>query len=111
MLLTHPKIQDAAVIGIEREDSEVPRSGITWPNAASTSQLKKLTMVNRAYVVADQKQITAKGIMAWVKERVASHKQLRGGVVFVEVVPKSPSGKILRKVLREMEQKERRAKL
>lgn len=34
-------------------------------------------------------------------DRVAKHKQLLGGVVFIEEVPKSPSGKIQRKVLRE----------
>jgi len=34
-------------------------------------------------------------------ERVAKHKRLSGGVVFIEEVPKSPSGKIQRKVLRE----------
>jgi 4-coumarate--CoA ligase len=33
--------------------------------------------------------------------RVAKHKQLSGGVVFIDEVPKSPSGKIQRKVLRE----------
>lgn len=37
----------------------------------------------------------------WVAGRVAKHKQLLGGVVFIDEVPKSPSGKIQRKVLRE----------
>lgn len=32
---------------------------------------------------------------------MAKHKQLTGGVVFIDEVPKSPSGKIQRKVLRE----------
>ena len=36
-------------------------------------------------------------------DRVASYKQLRGGVEFVEEIPKSPSGKILRRVLRDRE--------
>jgi 4-coumarate--CoA ligase len=38
--------------------------------------------------------------MSWVDGKVANHKRLRGGMVFVDVVPKSPSGKILRKDLR-----------
>lgn len=33
--------------------------------------------------------------------KVAPHKRLRGGVYFIDVVPKSPSGKILRRLLRD----------
>jgi len=50
-------------------------------------------------------------IKQFVKENVAGHKQLRGGVVFVEAIPKSPSGKILRKDLREAARREGKAKL
>ncbi|KAF2005209.1 4-coumarate-CoA ligase-like protein [Amniculicola lignicola CBS 123094] len=80
LLLSHPLILDAAVIGIDTDDgtNEVPR----------------------AYVVADRKKIRAEEIVAWVKGKVAGHKQLRGGVVFLDIVPKSPAGKILRKDLR-----------
>jgi acyl-coenzyme A synthetase/AMP-(fatty) acid ligase len=38
-------------------------------------------------------------IAAWVAERVAPHKKLRGGVFVLDVIPKSASGKILRRVL------------
>lgn len=40
-------------------------------------------------------------IQEWVKGKVAKHKYLTGGVVFVDEVPKSAAGKIQRKVLRE----------
>ena len=56
----------------------------------------------RAYVVANPKEITADEIVDWVGKQVANHKKLRGGVVFLESIPKSPSGKILRKDLREL---------
>jgi 4-coumarate--CoA ligase len=46
-----------------------------------------------------------------VKGQVADYKQLRGGVVFLDVIPKSPSGKILRKDLRGLARKEPRPKL
>ena len=77
LLINHPDISDAAVIGVDTEDgtNEVPR----------------------AYVVADAKKISGQQIMEYVKKNVASHKQLRGGVVFLDIIPKSPSGKILRK--------------
>lgn len=44
--------------------------------------------------------------MAFVKANVASYKQLRGGVVFLDVIPKSAAGKILRKDLRALAKKE-----
>ncbi|GJC80411.1 putative acyl-coenzyme A synthetase [Colletotrichum liriopes] len=89
LLVTHPKIQDAAVIGVEGEGTELPR----------------------AYVVADKKQIFAEEIQKWVAEQVASYKKLRGGVIFIDAIPKSPSGKILRKDLRALVKREVGAKL
>lgn len=91
LLLSHPDILDAAVIGVDTEDgtNEVPR----------------------AYVVADPKKINEAAIKDYVKNNVASHKQLRGGVIFMKEIPKSPSGKILRKDLRVLAKKEQGAKL
>lgn len=72
------------------------------------SYLKCLTSADccSAYVVADQKQISAKDIKEFVAKQVARYKQLRGGVVFIPAIPKSPSGKILRKDLRLLAKKE-----
>lgn len=91
LLLNHSAILDAAVIGVDTDDgtNEVPR----------------------AYVVADQGEISEKQIMEYVKNNVASHKQLRGGVVFLDVIPKSLSGKILRKDLRLLAKRKQSAKL
>jgi acyl-coenzyme A synthetase/AMP-(fatty) acid ligase len=38
-----------------------------------------------------------------VKERVSPHKRLAGGITFTDEIPKSPSGKILRRVLRDLD--------
>ena len=43
----------------------------------------------------------ARELADWLSKQVAPHKRLRGGVRFVEKVPKSPSGKILRRVMRD----------
>lgn len=51
-------------------------------------------------MVMDPKTITPEEIVEWVATQVSSHKRLRGGVIFLDVIPKSPSGKILRKDLR-----------
>jgi 4-coumarate--CoA ligase len=58
----------------------------------------------RAYVsIKDEHngKVTPEDIQKWIAGRVAKHKHLTGGVVFIDEVPKSPSGKIQRKVLRE----------
>ncbi|KAF8866165.1 acetyl-CoA synthetase-like protein [Acephala macrosclerotiorum] len=88
LLITHPKVLDAAVIGVELPGTEAPR----------------------AYVVTAG-DITEQEIKDFVKQNMADYKQLRGGVVFMEAIPKSPSGKILRKDLREMARKENKARL
>jgi acyl-CoA synthetase (AMP-forming)/AMP-acid ligase II len=79
LLVTHPSISDAAVVGIKDDEcGEVPK----------------------AFVVR-RGEVSAEAILAFVAEHVAPYKRLRG-VEFVERIPKSPSGKILRRMLRDM---------
>ncbi|KAI8926710.1 hypothetical protein BC831DRAFT_455177 [Entophlyctis helioformis] len=40
-------------------------------------------------------------IQTFIAGQVAQHKQLRGGVQFIDAIPRAASGKILRRVLRE----------
>ncbi|KIX98247.1 uncharacterized protein Z520_06327 [Fonsecaea multimorphosa CBS 102226] len=84
LLTSHPRIADAAVIGLwdEQQQTEVPRAYV----------------VSRPQTVGGS--ITAQEVADFVKSKVASYKQLRGGVFFVDEIPKSASGKILRKELR-----------
>lgn len=56
--------------------------------------------------MADPKAISAEQVAAWVAGQVGNHKKLRGGVFFLPVIPKRPSGKILRKDLRELAKKQ-----
>lgn len=65
--------------------------------------------LRRAYVVPGTKDLTSEQIIQWVDGKVANHKRLRGGVVLVDAVPKSPAGKILRKVLRDQVKKAKEA--
>ncbi|GAA5823842.1 hypothetical protein JCM11251_003318 [Rhodosporidiobolus azoricus] len=90
VLLTCPLVDDAAVIGIwfEEQATELPRAYIV-PNA---QHAKSPTLTE--------------DIAKYVEERLAAHKRLRGGVVVVDVIPKSPSGKILKKDLRTLAAKE-----
>ena len=70
----------------------------------------------RAYVVRARPEVTAQSIKDFVSERAAKYKRITGGVVFVDVVPKSTSGKIMRRDLRErakaeLQSKDHKAKL
>jgi acyl-CoA synthetase (AMP-forming)/AMP-acid ligase II len=83
LLLTHEAINDAAVIQVpDKASGELPC----------------------AYVVLKENfkdVIAQEDIYDWVKERVAPYKRLDGGVEFIDSIPKSASGKILRRILRD----------
>ena len=77
VLLSHHAVADAAVVPHEDEEAgEVPRAFVVLRGPASAEEL-----------------------MAYVAARVAPYKKVRR-VDFIDAIPKSPSGKILRRVLR-----------
>ncbi|XP_055903336.1 uncharacterized protein LOC129939373 [Eupeodes corollae] len=82
LLLTNPKIKDAAVIGKPDEEcGELPMAFVVkQPNA----------------------QLTEDEVVKFVADNASPAKKLRGGVRFIDEIPKNPSGKILRRVLRDM---------
>lgn len=80
VLLTHPCVADAAVIPYpDDEAGEVPKG-----------------------ILVLREQVEPEAILEFVAERVAPHKRIRY-LEFVDKIPKSPSGKILRRVLVDME--------
>jgi len=88
LLFTHPGIKEAAVVGVPAPDDPTT----DWP---------------RAYVVqAEQGKLSEEEVKAFVKEQVADYKQLRGGVAFIEEIPKSAIGKMLRRELRDRAKRE-----
>jgi len=61
----------------------------------------------RAYVVLKPgHSLTGDEVVHFMDGKVAAVKRITGGVVFLEAIPKNPSGKILRKTLREQAQAE-----
>jgi acyl-CoA synthetase (AMP-forming)/AMP-acid ligase II len=84
VVVSHPKVKDAGVVGVPMDDGgEAPK----------------------AFVVVDD-GVDAEELMAYVAEQVAPYKRIRE-VEFVDEIPKSPSGKILRRVLRDRQGSER----
>ena len=80
LIVSHPKVLDVAVIGIpDVEAGELPKAFV---------------------VAAPGSGITAEELQEYVAEHVSSYKRIRQ-VEFVDEIPKSPSGKILRRLLRD----------
>ncbi|RDW76943.1 hypothetical protein BP6252_04996 [Coleophoma cylindrospora] len=94
-LLTHHDVEDVAVVGFYRKEmaTEVPVAFVVLRNGIDGTPAKE------------------KEIVQWLSSMVASHKRLRGGIRWAKKIPKSPSGKILRRVLRKEMEELSRAKL
>lgn len=56
--------------------------------------------VPRAFIVRENEEVTKEKIEEFLESNIAKYKRLRGGIVFLEQLPKSPTGKVLRKELR-----------
>lgn len=83
---------DCAVIGIPDDNAgEIPKAIVVKsPSSDLNDEAARLAIIKH------------------VEEHKARHKWLKGGVGFIDVVPKSPSGKILRRLLRDREKEARR---
>lgn len=78
----HPEVQDVGVIGIQHPvTGEAPK----------------------AFVVTKKgSRVKEDDIKEYVASKVADYKKLTGGVVFVDSVPRSTAGKLLRRELKKL---------
>jgi acyl-CoA synthetase (AMP-forming)/AMP-acid ligase II len=73
ILLENPDVADAAVVGVTIKGEEMPR----------------------AYVVRSvNSKASEEDVARWMEGKVSRYKQLKGGVVFVDAVPKNPVSKL-----------------
>lgn len=69
LLLEHPQIADAAVVGVTIQGEELPRAYL---------------------VLKEGEKGDAKEVQEWLAKRVTKYKRIVGGAVFVDVIPKNP---------------------
>lgn len=80
VLLSHPSVEDAAVIGLPDEEAgEIPAACV---------------------VINKEAKETEEQIMEYVSSNVAHYKKVRR-LQFVDAIPKSHSGKIMRRLIKE----------
>ncbi|KAJ2783501.1 hypothetical protein GGI15_002559 [Coemansia interrupta] len=86
ILMQHENVKDCAVVGVfdEERQTEVPRAFLVLAGA-------------------DDADAAASEVVRWLDAQVAYYKRLRGGYRLVDAVPKSASGKLLRRMLKEMD--------
>jgi 4-coumarate--CoA ligase len=91
LLLGHPAVDDVAVIGI-------------YSNQRATELPLAYIVPAKGYTAGKELE---KEISDWLHPKVAPYKRLRGGIRFIDEIPKSTAGKILRRVLVEQAMKEK----
>ncbi|KAJ5924555.1 hypothetical protein N7466_008742 [Penicillium verhagenii] len=87
-LIEHPDIEDAGVVGMwaDEKATELPVAFVVLRQQAKSNDVKAVT----------------ERINSWLNPKIANHKRLRGGIFVVDQIPKSPSGKILRRQLKDL---------
>jgi 4-coumarate--CoA ligase len=87
ILVGYEKVADACVVGVydSKQATELPMAFVVKADAFKD--------------VSDE--LLGKDIASWLNSKVAGYKRLRGGIRFVDVIPKSAAGKILRRLLRD----------
>ena len=96
VLLSHPRIVDAAVIGV-------------YSNGVYGEEVPRAYVVERSGVPGPK--LTAAEVKSYVGSRLAKYKSLDGGIVFLNAIPKNTTGKVVKKLLREQAEKEMSSKL
>lgn len=89
VLLEHPEVADVAVVGITSVNEQ--GLAITRPRA--------FVVKERSFDPQSKPQLSDKDLESIVAARLVSYKRISGGVVFVDYIPRNPTGKILRGML------------
>ncbi|TGO86619.1 hypothetical protein BPOR_0289g00080 [Botrytis porri] len=101
VLVEHKWVEDCCVVGVfdKERETEVPVGFLVGKGSVGMEERK----------VYGEKE--GREVEMWLAGRVADYKRLRGGVRWVESIPKSASGKILRRLFKDQIKKEGEGKI
>ncbi|KAL3447436.1 hypothetical protein BJX65DRAFT_308164 [Aspergillus insuetus] len=104
------QVPPAELEDVLRQFPDVAESAVcaTWDDVQETEVPVGYVNFKQSVRPSDHKQ-KLQEITAFVDARVASYKRLRGGVHYLEIIPRSPTGKILRRQLQARMEMEKRA--
>ena len=83
-------------------ENEIRKAGGVTDVAVIGVPHDKAGEVPRAFIVRESEGVTREKIEQFLEPRIAKYKRLKGGIVFLDQLPKSPTGKVLRKELRQL---------
>jgi acyl-coenzyme A synthetase/AMP-(fatty) acid ligase len=90
-LMAHPTVAEAAVVPVSDDAAgELPRAYVVLARSHAGAEAPTL----------------AGELQEYVAQKLAAHKHLKGGVKFVDALPKNANAKVMRKVLAERARKE-----
>lgn len=81
---------------------------IPIPHEKSGEVPKAFVVKSSSVGLEENDRVLARQIQKHVEDHKTRYKWIAGGVEFIDVIPKSPSGKILRRMLRDKEKEKRR---
>ncbi|KAJ5502771.1 hypothetical protein N7463_005645 [Penicillium fimorum] len=84
----HPNVADAAVTSV-------------WDDTEAT-EIPQAFVVPKVKVFSSDREKASQEIQKLVASKVSGYKKLRGGVIFVDQLPRNPTGKLLRRELRSL---------
>lgn len=83
---------------------------ISTPDESAGEAPKAYVVKSNSIGLEESDAAVKRSIQRYIEKEKARHKWLKGGVEFIDVIPKSPSGKILRRLLRDQDRAERKKK-
>ena len=103
IILQHPAVLDVAVVGVSRVNDDGieetrPRAFVVPRSESKSTSLTYVSPPCSPELPAGY-HISEAEIQDYVAAEVITYKRLTGGVIFVDQIPRSPTGKILRRLL------------